>query len=593
MKRILLIAMAMMAFACAKAPVAVWTEGEAGEHGRALNTLELQNVPAGSRIWFQELFDRREIVEGPEIKHYQGTSFYIDIPESGTTVIKYYGRALPRRSWVPEGFILQQKGRPDKPMEARYVFLEHEAKNAEFPSNSELNPADIIPMVKRVQYGTEPMATTDAERPAGWYMITIGEDGEPSIQANDDEGRLYAQTTLEKLPRPLVPMTIEDWPDFGYRGFMMDVVRDFRSVDEIKVLIDIMASLKLNTLHFHIGDDEAWCLEIKPLPELTAYAGTHALPDWDLQETDALKPAANGKISNKTFYTADEYQEILKYAWERRIAVIPEFDAPGHSRASIKAMQARERLTGDDTYRLQDPSDTSKYWTAQDFTDNVLSVYLPGVYKFYGVVFDEVIRLHKEAGVPLPAIHIGGDEVPDGAWSGRDRSQMKEDFTIGILQLAEERGIKLAGWEDLAMGLKPETLERLKKSLYFVNVWNGHGIDGVPVVLSPAKYTYLDLAYDLNADRLGLTWAGCVDEQKTFQLNPGEYVGDIIGVQAQLWSENIRSLDDATYQILPKGLGVADRAWNATPQGDFEHFYSIIAQREMPSWDAKGYKYKK
>ena len=108
----------------------------------------------------------------------------------------------------------------------------------------------------------------------------------------------------------------------------------------------------------------------------------HALPDWDLQETDALKPTANGKIGNVTFYTAEEYKEILRYAWERRIVVIPEFDMPGHSRASIKAMQAYERRTGDIGFRLQDPADTSRYWSAQDFTDNVLGVELSGVYKF-------------------------------------------------------------------------------------------------------------------------------------------------------------------------------------------------------------------
>lgn len=591
-----------MAAACGRMPFAEWTEGPTEADGRALHTLVLHDTPQGSRVWFQELFDGKTIVEGPKMNHYQGTSWYIDIPKSGNVTLKYYGRPLPRHSWAPEGFVLQQKGKPDLPLDVQYHFLEHAEKKRDkddFACHYEVQPADIIPQVSAVTYGTELMERIEIlpSRPEGWYRITIGEDGEPKVETDDEDGAFYAQTTLAKLPRPLQPMTIEDWPDYAYRGFMLDVVRDFRTVDEILEILDLMASWKLNTLHFHIADDESWCLEIKDLPELTAYGAHHALPDWNLQETSALKPSANGRIGNISFYTAEEYKRILRYAWDRRIRVIPEFDTPGHSRASIKAMQAYERRTGDSTYRLQDPADTSHYWSAQDYTDNVLSVYLSSVYKFYGTVFDEVIRLHQEAGVPLPAIHIGGDEVPDGAWSGRDRHEMKEAFINGMLDLAEARGIRLAGWEDIAKGLEPETEERLKRSLYFINVWNTEGVEGFPVVLSPAAYTYLDLAYSDNPNEIGLHWAGYVDERKTFALNPNDYKGDIIGVQAQLWSAQLRSFSDATYQMLPKALGVAERGWNGgyleTFETSFGQFYSIIVAREMPVWEQKGYTFKK
>ena len=589
----------LLAVACGRVPSADWTEGPAGPDGRALHTLVLHDVPEGSRVWFHELFDGKTSVEGPAMNHYQGTSWYIDIPERGTVTLKYYGRPLPRHSWAPEAFVLQRQGRADTPMEVRYHFLEHPQVGIDegcFASNYELQPADIIPQVKRVSYGTKPMETLETH-PAGWYRITIGDDREPKVDADDEYGAFYAQTTLSKLPRHLPPMTIEDWPDYAYRGFMLDVVRDFRTVDEVLEIIDLMASWKLNTLHFHVADDESWCLEIKDFSELTEFGAHHALPDWNLQETCALKPSANGKIGNTSFYTAEEYQRILRYAWDRRIRVIPEFDTPGHSRASIKAMQAYERRTGDSSFRLLDPADTSRYWSAQDFTDNVLSVYLPSVYKFYGKVFDEVIRLHKEAGVPLPAIHIGGDEVPEGAWSGRDRHEMKETFINGMLDLAEARGIRLSGWEDIAKGLEPETQERLKNSLYFINVWNTEGIEGFPVVLSQASYTYLDLAYSDSPEEIGLSWAGYVDERKTFTLNPNDYKGDIIGVQAQLWSSQLRSFDDATYQMLPKILGVAERGWNGgcldTFETSFGRFYSIIVSREMPVWEQKGYAFKK
>ena len=593
-KALLFIFPLLLSIACSRVPTAEWTEGAKQGDGRTLHTLTLHDVPEGSRVWFQELFDGKTFVEGPEMHHYQGTSWYIDIPTSGNVTLKYYGRPLPRRSWAPEGFILQQKGKPDLPMEVTYNFLDlPEKEAANFTCDYEVQPGDIIPQVKRIQYGTELMEPTETH-PAGWYRITIGEEGEPQIEADDEDGAFYAKIILSKLSQPLHPMSIEDWPDYQYRGFMLDVVRDFRSVDEVLQILDMMASWKLNALHFHIADDESWCLEIKDFPELTEYGAHHALPDWNLQETDALKPTANGKIGNATYYSIEEYKQILRYAWERRIAVIPEFDMPGHSRASIKAMQVYERRTGDSSYRLQDPADTSHYWSAQDFTDNVLSVDLPSVYKFYDKVFDEVIRLHKEADVPLPAIHIGGDEVPDGAWSGRDRHEMKEIFIKGMLDLAEARGIRLAGWEDIAKGLEPETQERLKRSLYFLNVWNTDGIEGFPVVLSPAAYTYLDLAYSDAPDEIGLSWAGYVDERKTFALQPKDYKGDIIGVQAQLWSSQLRSFDDVTYQMLPKALGVVERAWNTSPDSTgFERFYGIIVAKEMPVWEKKGWVYKK
>ena len=593
----------MLMTACRQVPTAEWSEGVKQDNGQALHTLVLNHVTKGSRVWFQELFDGKTSVDGPQMNHYQGTSWYIDIPSSGSVTLKYYGRPLPRHSWAPEGFVLQQKGKPDQLIEVKYNFLglpENENQRNDFACNYEIHPGDIIPQVKRIQNGAEPMKGTE-KHPVGWYSITIGEDGEPQVEADDEDGAYYAQTTLAKLPRPLQPMVIEDWPDMFYRGFMLDVVRDFRTMDEVLQILDLMALWKLNALHFHIADDESWCLEIKGFPELTDYGAHHALPDWNLQETDALKPTANGRIGNVTYYTAEEYKQILRYAWERRIMVIPEFDMPGHSRASIKAMQAYERRTGDSSFRLQNPSDTSRYWSAQDFTDNVLSVDLPSVYKFYGEVFDEVIRLHQEAGVPLPAIHIGGDEVPEGAWSGRDRHEMKEIFTNNMLDLAEAHGIRIAGWEDIARGLEPETQERLKRSLYFLNVWNTDGIEGFPVVLSPASYTYLDLAYSDAPDDIGLSWAGYVDERKTFALQPKDYKGNIIGVQAQLWSSQLRSFNDATYQMLPKVLGVAERAWNAHPDWpaeesfstDFERFYSIIVAREMPAWERDGLMFKK
>ena len=618
MKNGLLLASLLLVAACAQ-PSVEWVEGPTGENGRASQTLVLKNMPKGGRVWFQELFDNHKITAGPvdQIHHYQGTSFFLDIPQSGTLTVSYEGRPLPRRSWAPEGFVLQVMGKLDRVLPIEYKFLERSGSpiNASwFAASYEPAMGDIIPRPKRIYEPGE--AHAEESHPKGWYRITFDSDGTAQVESQDEAGTVYAQATLAKLPKDTKDIVIEDWPVLGLRGFMLDVVRDFRTKDEVFKVLDIMASYKLNLLHFHLGDDESWCLEIPKLPELTAFSGHHELPDWDLKESKALKPTANGHIGNTTFYTEEEYKEILQYAAERQIAVVPEFDAPGHSRAAIKAMQAYEKRTGDDTYRLQDPADTSHYWTAQDFTDNVLDPDLPGVYKFYGVVFDEVIRMHREAGVPLPGIHIGGDEVPDGAWTGRDRKKVKDTFTRGMVQLAQERNLKLAGWQEMVENIEPETLEALKKQLLFVNAWStlNERADlparlanaGIPVLLSNVQHAYVDLAYSDDPDDIGLHWGGYVDERKGYALPVYSYPGlqkpeNIVGAEALLWSENIRSLDNATYQMLPKALGVWERAWNPCTewkdeeefQKDFNEFYSIIVKKEMPLWDAKGLNYKK
>jgi hexosaminidase len=185
-----------------------------------------------------------------------------------------------------------------------------------------------------------------------------------------------------------------------------------------------------------------------------------------------------------------------------------------------------------------------------------------------------------------------------------------------MLALARERGIKLAGWQEIVENIEPETLEHLKKHLLFVNAWNTRDEDidlparlanaDIPVLLSNVQHAYVDLAYSDDPNEIGLHWGGYVDEFKSFSLPVYNYPGlrknrNIVGAEALLWSENIRSLDDATYQMLPKALGIWERAW--TPgkfdksekelREDFNQFYSIIKKKEMPAWDAQGLNYKK
>ena len=339
--------------------------------------------------------------------------------------------------------------------------------------------------------------------------------------------------------------------------------------------------------------------------------------------------------------------------------MIPEFDTPGHSRAAIKSMEYRFRKTGDTTYRLAEPEDTSEYNSVQDYNDNALNVALPSTYAFIGKVFDGLIALYREADVPLDAIHIGGDEVPEGAWTGspacqklmrekgiQDVSALKEYFISRVLDIAEAKGVRIAGWQEVAQHLTPGTFERLKKRLDFINFWAvsrgreelayQNADDGVDVVLSNVTNYYFDLAYTPDKEERGHSWGGFVDERRSFSFMPynmyrsvrwddkgqlnkkfakaakGKPVltetgrQHIKGVSGQLWTETIRTFDHVTYYLFPKAVGLAERGWNATPVWeqatapddplfleDFDHFFSIVTDHEYPYYDALGISYHK
>ena len=386
---------------------------------------------------------------------------------------------------APEGFHLQVKGKKPVPVEVEYVFLPAEPVHTFDYKPADLTAYDMIPRLKKVEplegtttFDDDDIPVFPAEgKPHGWYRIRL--DGSIRIEFNDDDGAYYASVTLANLKRNAkdgtVPSAvIEDWPDLPYRGIMLDVSRNFTGKDDLLKLIDILAHYKVNRLHLHFGDDEGWRVEMDGLPELTSYGAYRSIPtlneDGTISEPDALfysycvTPDRNDtKTSGNGFYTKADYIQILKYAEAHHMLVVPEFDIPGHSRAAVKSMEYRFRTTGDATYRLFDPADTSKYNSAQDYCDNVIDVSLPSTYAFIEKVFDNLIALHKEAGVPLEAIHIGGDEVPDGSWEGSPSCQalmaangvtdvawLKDYFTNRVLDIAEARGVKIAGWQEVA-----------------------------------------------------------------------------------------------------------------------------------------------
>ena len=660
----------------------VWKEGaKDASTGRAMHVLEVKNAPEGTdwAIWMTSNHISSEEVKGTQgrIDHFQGC-WYKMTPyahEGNDLVVKYTDRPLQRHSWAPEGFVLEHNGNLQK-LEVEYVFLP--SKRIEnFPYNHvQTQPWDMVPSLKSVTPSEGvtvldkiPQAQLVQSDKKGWYRITL--DGGCRIEASDEDGAQYAKVTLENLIRnagsTTVPnLVIEDWPDLQYRGFMLDISRNFTTKDNILKLIDLLAHYKMSVFHLHFGDDEGWRLEIPEFPELVTFGAYHAFPqkneNGEYVEVECLLPSYNGSVDPKDMTSSanghlskEDYIEILKYAWERRISVIPEFDTPGHSRAAIKAMEAYAKRTGDTDYLLSEPEDKSKYMSVQYYTDNAVNVALPSTYNFIEVVFDRIISYHNEAGVPLPAIHVGGDEVPHGAWVGSPSCQkvmaergwdnielLKSYYIEKVLDIAEARGVKIAGWQELVMDLEDHVYERLKKNLYAVNFWNTgkrneqfpykYANDGVPAVLSNMTNTYVDLAYNPDKLERGLSWGGFVDERRTFSLLPydvyksvrwddygkkrdisrlsdGKTVlkakENVVGVQVQLWTETIRNFDHVTYYIFPKACGAFERAWNASPSwggskqaddpafmADLDKYYSTVVDHEMPYFEELGITYR-
>lgn len=457
-----------------------------------------------------------------------------------------------------------------------------------------------------------------------------------TLKANDAHGIFNACQTLVALldnmklaSSPLPNLHITDYPDMGHRGIMLDVARNFTKKTDLLKLIDILSFYKMNVLHLHLSDDEAWRVEIPGLEELTEIASRrgHTTDEltclypayaWGWNEADTTS-LANG------YYSRSDFMDILKYAKERHIRIIPEIDIPGHSRAAIKAMNARYRKYIDtnqskaEEYLLIDFADTSQYLSAQNFTDNVINVAMPSTYRFLEKVIDEIGRMYQDAGVELPAFHVGGDEVPEGIWEGSSicRTFMKEHgltkirdlkdyFLEQILEMLDKRNIQAVGWQDIVMKPDNTVNEHFRNSKVLNYCWNTipeQGGDEVPYKLANAGYPiilcnvgnfYLDMAYCYHVEEPGLRWGGYVDEYVTFDMLPfdiykslrrnlkGESMDvktasngkqpltkegykNIKGLSGQIWAETIRSFEQIEYYLFPKVFGLAERAWNAQP----------------------------
>ncbi|MEY5048194.1 MAG: hypothetical protein RLZZ175_1553 [Bacteroidota bacterium] len=354
---------------------------------------------------------------------------------------------------------------------------------------------------------------------------------------------------------------VEDAPRYDFRGLHLDVARNFQTKKSILKLLDAMAFYKLNKFHFHLTDDEGWRLEIPTLPELTSVGGSRSHSSNSNEIVPSFGSGPNKTYSGSGFYTKAEFIEILRYANERHIEVIPEIDVPGHSRAAIKAMDARyERLmkegkTAEATkYLLRDLSDESKYSSVQMWTDNVVCICQESAFNFVDAVVNDIALMYKEANAPLTTLHIGGDEVPHGVWEGSAacKQLMAKDTTIKSVDVAaavflkrlskslEKYHVKVAGWEEIAFKkVKSENGEtkhvptaEFVNGNYQVYVWNnvwGWGSEdvgyklanlGYKLILANATHLYFDLAYNKDPEEPGYYWAGFCDTRQPYQFIP-------------------------------------------------------------------------
>ena len=461
----------------------------------------------------------------------------------------------------------------------------------------------------------------DNEKPIGSYQLDVTAD-HISIKGVDANGvfngiqSLASLITLESKKIPL--LTVIDEPLFPFRGLLIDVARNFHSKAFILNTLEQMAALKLNKLHLHLGDDEAWRLEIPSLPELTEVSSTRC---FDLNDEQCLAPQLGAGLDIRSpvngYYSVSDYTEILKAASARHIQVIPSLDMPGHSRAAIKAMTARTKKYSiaeqDDKakqFNLYDSSDATVYSSVQFYNDNTINVCLESSYAFVTEVMTQVKKIHQSAGQPLTRYHIGADETA-GAWiesqackdfiknndkGVTDMSQLGAYFIERVASILSELDIETAGWSDGLAHTRKENMPAIVQSnAWDVLFWEGHNKvhqlanRDWQIVISSPDVLYFDFPYEADPKEHGYYWASRhTNTEKVFQFMPenlpvhaefwfdredNPYETDdtktpldigrkYLGVQGQLWSENTRSDNTAEHKIFPRLFALAERTWH-------------------------------
>lgn len=427
------------------------------------------------------------------------------------------------------------------------------------------------------------------------YSLKAGKDM-LSIKAREAIGVFYGTQTLKQLipaetakikskSFQIAAVTIYDYPRFGYRGMHLDVSRHFEPVSYVKKYIDYLAFHKFNNFHWHLTDDQGWRLEIKKYPLLTQVGGFRKGTI-----IGRYPGTGNDGIYYGGFYTQEEAREVVKYAADRFITVIPEIEMPGHASAAIAAYPQLSCFPDEDT---EIPVGTSfngstKGKNVQQTWGVFPDIFTPTgfTFNFLENVLDEVIAIF-----PSKIIHIGGDEAPKDNWKRSDFCQqlikeknLKDEhglqsyFIQRIEKYLNQKGRKIIGWDEiLEGGLAPNAL---------VMSWRGEagGIEAAKqkhdVVMTPSGYAYFDHTQSLNED--SVTIGGYTSLEKVYSYEPyakelaPEEQKYILGAQANLWTEYIKNPAKIEYMIFPRMSALSEVLWSPAEKRSWENFQQKI-----------------
>ena len=415
-----------------------------------------------------------------------------------------------------------------------------------------------------------------------------------TIRANKPAGLFYgAQTLIQLFPPQIESPTkvinvawkipaveIGDYPRVGWRGLMLDVARHFFTVDEVKQYIDAMVRYKYNMLHWHLTDDEGWRIEIKSLPKLTETGAWRVEKVGNFGEFSPALPDEPKTYGG--FYTQDQIRDIVNYAAERFVQVIPEIDVPGHSLAAVVSYPELSCTEGAEKYTLRagEPfMDWSQGAPPIALIDNTLCPANEKVYEFMDKVMTEVAQLF-----PYPYIHVGGDEAPHNFWQKNPQVQelMKREglttipqvqsyFEKRLEKIIQSKGKKMMGWDEiLEGGITPTTA---------LMSWRGtkYGIEasrsGHYVVMSPTTYAYIDyMQGDISTEPPVYS---SLRLNKAYQFDPVPPEADaryILGGQANLWTEQVYNIRQVEYMTWPRGFAIAESVWSPKEKKNWENF---------------------
>ena len=497
------------------------------------------------------------------------------------------------------------------PIVPRPESVELQPGNFEFTRNTRIvvtdprlhTPAALFAGAVGLLTGHEPAITSEPARKAVTlqlrpeafareeYRLEIGRSG-ILLTAATPQGILHGLRSLQQLIAcggRIPACIVRDKPRFAYRGAMLDVCRHFFPVNDVKRFIDLLSLHKLNHFHWHLTDDQGWRIEIRRYPLLTEIGSRRSETLVGRYDKNNPEPHYDGTPYGG-FYTQEEIREVVRYAAERGIEVIPEIEMPGHGLAALTAYPWLGCTGG--PYAV---------WTHWGVSEDVYCAGRETTFEFVENVLSEVLELF-----PSKRIHIGGDECPKERWKQcpacqerirreglKDEYQLQSYFIHRIEKWLHRHGRELIGWDEILQGGISRTAT--------IMVWRGqeHGIKaarlGNPVIMVPKWYCYFDYSQTSDPERYEpLCVNRYVPVRQVYRLEPCDQLAlpdaqHILGVQCNLWTEYIADMRHAEHMLLPRMAALAEVGW-ACDRKDYDGFTSRIgALRKI--YEAEGYRY--